>query len=139
MICYTRRTEEALVSGLHAGKLVENNLDCVRRMVSQEVADLDKQCVVRKRIDAAIEYMKLYSFRHIGADADGTHDTVRALHCGADRSTCVMTFHCNSCFLPFHVLTDVEKAMVSALYNALESLCHAKDSLKLYMTTCIGL
>lgn len=40
------------------GALVYDNLDCVRRMVDQEIADGDMQRVLRKRIDAVIEYVK---------------------------------------------------------------------------------
>lgn len=95
------------------GALFHDNLSCVRRMVYQEVADVDTQYVLRKRIYAVIYYVKFYFSGHIVTDSDVSHDTLHALHGGVGDTTCATISHCNSYLLPFQDLGDVEKAMHS--------------------------
>lgn len=115
------------------GSFVYDNIENMKRFVSQEVGDT----VVRRKLnlqpDAVIEFVKFYHSTHVSTDEDVLHNTYMAVHGPCIVDPPVSLSKCDSCMIPFEVLGSVDSAVDVPSSHISETVQESKRRIQFYM------
>lgn len=90
------------------GALIYHSIENMSRLVHKDVADDERKSIMKSQLHATVEYMKFYCCGHVGINDEVRQNTAFSIHGTGVGAIQYAMSTCNSCMVPFQVLTYIE-------------------------------